>query len=158
MKEHCAALIEGPSERAIDILMVFSEDKPVWSRGEIAEHFGMPRSTTYCYLTSLRSYALIVEDRHGGYRLAPRIFPLAAVAKGRCVDHDDRDATPRRAQPKVSKAVTRYERVGHHKIEGASDVLNAPTQFSNFLSTKKWVSCSADGSEAPVAARFVIHF
>ncbi len=92
MKEHCAALIEGPSERAIDILMVFSEDKPVWSRGEIAEHFGMPRSTTYCYLTSLRSYALIVEDRHGGYRLAPRIFPLAAVAKGRCVDHDDRVA------------------------------------------------------------------
>lgn len=104
------------ADRAIDILMVFSEDKPVWSTGEIAEHFGMPRSTTYRYLTSLRSYALIVEDRHGGYRLGPRIFPLARVAKaGTSIMMI---AMPHLVElnRKLSEAVTLYERVGHQSI------------------------------------------
>ena len=61
--------------------MLFSEDKPIWSTAEIAQHFGMPRTTTYRYLASLRSYGLLVEDASGGYRLGPRIFPLARVAK-----------------------------------------------------------------------------
>jgi DNA-binding IclR family transcriptional regulator len=104
------------ADRAIDILMVFSEDKPVWSTGEIAEHFGMPRSTTYRYLASLRSYALIVEDRHGGYRLGPRIFPLARVAKAgtsiMTIAMPHLDALNR----KFSEAVTLYERVGHQSI------------------------------------------
>jgi hypothetical protein len=41
----------------------------------------MPRSTAYRYINSLRSYALIEEDANGGFRLGPRIFPLARVAK-----------------------------------------------------------------------------
>ena len=69
------------ADRAIDIMLLFSDDKAVWSAAEIAAHFRMPRSTTYRYLNSLRSYALIVEDDRGGYCLGPRIFPLARVAK-----------------------------------------------------------------------------
>lgn len=69
------------ADRAIDIMLLFTDDKPVWSATEIAAHFRMPRSTTYRYLNSLRSYALIVEDDRGGYCLGPRIFPLARVAK-----------------------------------------------------------------------------
>jgi DNA-binding IclR family transcriptional regulator len=104
------------ADRAIDILLIFSEDKPLWSTAEIAEHFGMPRSTTYRYLTSLRSYALIVEDGSGSYRLGPRIFPLARVAKaGTSIL---RTAQPHLAELnlKLSEAVTLYERVGHQSI------------------------------------------
>jgi DNA-binding IclR family transcriptional regulator len=71
----------SPADRAIDIMLLFTDDKPLWSAAEIAGHFHMPRSTTYRYLNSLRSYALIVEDDRGGYCLGPRIFPLARVAK-----------------------------------------------------------------------------
>lgn len=69
------------ADRAIDILLLFTDNQPLWSAAEIAAHFRMPRSTTYRYLNSLRSYALIVEDDRGGYCLGPRIFPLARVAK-----------------------------------------------------------------------------
>ena len=104
------------ADRAIDILMVFSEDKPVWSTGEIAEHFGMPRSTTYRYLTSLRAYALIVEDRQGGYRLGPRIFPLARVAKAGISIMSVAMPHLVKLNRKFSEAVTLYERVGHQSI------------------------------------------
>src|SRR5687767_7812175 len=60
--EGAGGAANSTADRAIDILMAFSEDKPAWSTAEIAAHFGMPRSTTYRYLNSLRSYALIVED------------------------------------------------------------------------------------------------
>lgn len=69
------------AERAIDILLLFTDDKPFWTANEIAMHFGMPKSTVYRYVNSLRSYALIDEDGQGGFRLGPRIFPLARTAK-----------------------------------------------------------------------------
>lgn len=69
------------ADRAIDILLLFTDDRPTWSASDIAAHFAMPRSTTYRYLNSLRAYALIVEDERGGFRLGPRIFPLARVAR-----------------------------------------------------------------------------
>ena len=69
------------ADRAIDILLLFTDDRPTWSASEIAAHFAMPRSTTYRYLNSLRAYALIIEDERGGFRLGPRIFPLARVAR-----------------------------------------------------------------------------
>jgi predicted transcriptional regulator len=50
------------ADRAIDILLLFTEERPTWLMAEIAAHFDMPRSTIYRYLASLRSYALIVED------------------------------------------------------------------------------------------------
>lgn len=69
------------AERAIDILLLFTEEKPLWSASDIATHFGMPKSTVYRYVNSLRSYALIEEDGQSGFRLGPRIFPLARTAK-----------------------------------------------------------------------------
>jgi len=69
------------ADRAIDILLLFTEENPTWSATDIAAHLGMPRSTTYRYLNSLRTYALIVEDGQNRFRLGPRIFPLAQVAK-----------------------------------------------------------------------------
>ena len=73
--------VNSTADRAIDILLLFSEDRPVWTTAEIAAHFDMPRTTIYRYLGSLRSYSLIVEDNAGGYRLGPKIFPLAQAAR-----------------------------------------------------------------------------
>lgn len=69
------------ADRAIDVLLLFTEARPVWQASDIAEKFGMPRSTTYRYLSTLKSYALIVDDERGGYRLGPRLFPLARTAR-----------------------------------------------------------------------------
>ena len=76
-----ASSANSTADRAIDILLLFNDDRPVWSAIDIASHFGMPRSTTYRYLNSLRARALIVEDERGGFRLGPRLFPLARVAR-----------------------------------------------------------------------------
>jgi len=104
------------ADRAIDILLLFSEEKPIWSTTEIAGHFGMPRTTTYRYISSLRSYALIVEDASGGYRLGPKIFPLARVAKASTSIMTV--AAPHLAElnRKFGEAVTLYERIGHESI------------------------------------------
>jgi DNA-binding IclR family transcriptional regulator len=70
------------ADRAIDVLLLFDLRSPVLSAGEIAERLGMSRSTTYRYLQSLRASALLEEDRGGGgYRLGPRVFELARVAR-----------------------------------------------------------------------------
>lgn len=69
------------ADRAIEILLLFTEQAPVWSASEIAAHFDMPRSTAYRYLGSLRSHALIVQDSRGSYALGPRLLQMAQVAK-----------------------------------------------------------------------------
>ncbi|MBV9598464.1 MAG: IclR family transcriptional regulator [Chloroflexi bacterium] len=69
------------AERAIDVLLLFDEDYPVLTAGEIARRLDMPRSTTYRYLQTLRSYNLIEEDARGGFRLGTRIFQLGRIAR-----------------------------------------------------------------------------
>lgn len=100
------------ADRAIDILLVFSEERPVWSAAEIAEHFAMPRSTTYRYINSLRSYALIVEDKSGGYHVGPKIFPLARVAKASTSILRISAPELRKLNDLYGEAVSLYQRVG----------------------------------------------
>jgi IclR family transcriptional regulator, KDG regulon repressor len=104
------------ADRAIDILLLFSEQQPVWTMAQIAAHFAMPRTTTYRYVNSLRSYGLIAEDASGGYRLGPRIFPLARIAKAS--SSVLAIAAPHLAalNEKFGEAVILYERLGHEVI------------------------------------------
>ncbi len=104
------------ADRAIDILLVFSEERPVWSAAEIAAHFAMPRSTTYRYINSLRSYALIVEDKSGGYHLGPKIFPLARVAKASISILSVASPELRKLNDRFGEAVTLYQRIGEKII------------------------------------------
>lgn len=69
------------ADRAIEILLLFSQTHPVWTSQEIAAHFKMPRSTTYRYLQSLRAHALIVQDSRGGFCLGPRLLHMAQMAR-----------------------------------------------------------------------------
>ncbi|MGV9675537.1 IclR family transcriptional regulator [Nocardia sp. NPDC003482] len=68
------------ADRALDILLLFSVGKPVWTAGEIAAELGVARSTGYRYLQSLVGNGFI-EETSGGFRLGPRIFELARLAR-----------------------------------------------------------------------------
>ncbi|MEU3010163.1 IclR family transcriptional regulator [Nocardia asteroides] len=68
------------ADRALDILLLFSADKPVWTGSEVATELGVARSTGYRYLQSLTTGGFI-EEAAGGFRLGPRIFQLARMAR-----------------------------------------------------------------------------
>jgi DNA-binding IclR family transcriptional regulator len=104
------------ADRAIDILLLFTEERPTWLMAEIAAHFDMPRSTIYRYLASLRSYALIIEDDRGGYRLGPKIFPLAQAARAGTSILSVAQPYFDKLNREFGEAVTLYERVGHESI------------------------------------------
>ena len=69
------------ADRAIEILLMFGDDCPTISAAAVSQQFEMPRSTTYRYLSSLRSRGLIVDAGESSFRLGPRIFDLARVAR-----------------------------------------------------------------------------
>lgn len=68
------------ADRAIQLLLLYGEGETVLSAATVAERLGMSRSTTYRYLQSLRSAGLLEEDP-AGFRLGPRIFQLARIAR-----------------------------------------------------------------------------
>ncbi|KZB83042.1 IclR family transcriptional regulator [Amycolatopsis regifaucium] len=68
------------ADRALDILLLYSPDKPVWTGAEIAAELGVARSTGYRYIQSLVRTGFL-EETAGGLRLGPRIFQLARSAR-----------------------------------------------------------------------------
>ncbi len=108
--------VNTTADRAIDILLAYSSDKPVWSAAEIAAHFGMPRSTTYRYINTLRNCGLLADEGSSLYRLGHKVLHLARVAKMH-------DPVLRVAAPVLSElsgtfgdAVLLHERVGSEVI------------------------------------------
>jgi DNA-binding IclR family transcriptional regulator len=70
------------ADRAIDVLLLFDDQGPVLSALDVSAKLSMPRSTTYRYLQSLRSYGLVEDDStSSGFRLGPRVLQLARVAR-----------------------------------------------------------------------------
>ena len=69
------------SDRTLDILTMFTDDRPRLSAGELAAELGTARSTAYRYLQALTAAGLVEEDPGGGFRLGMRIFELARVAR-----------------------------------------------------------------------------
>ncbi|MFT4214972.1 MAG: IclR family transcriptional regulator [Microbacterium sp.] len=68
------------ADRAIDILLSFSDSKLSWTAAEIAEELGVARSTSYRYLQSLVSAGLL-EEADRGFQLGPRVLDLARLAR-----------------------------------------------------------------------------
>ena len=69
------------ADRALDILLMFSVDKPVVSGVEVADRLGVARSTAYRYLQSLISSRFLEEAPEGGFRLGLRVLEIARVAR-----------------------------------------------------------------------------
>jgi len=126
--EQTIGAANSTADRAIDILLLFTEDHPIWTASDIAIHLGMPRSTTYRYLNSLRAYALVVEDEKAGFRLGPRIFPLARVAKAHMGVVQLAGPTLRDIAARFGELVVLHERVEHDII--ALDRIESPQRVS----------------------------
>jgi DNA-binding IclR family transcriptional regulator len=111
-----ASTANATAERAIDILLMFTDERPAWTAAEIAAHLDMPRSTTYRYLNTLRSCALLVEDERGGFRLGPRIFSLARIA--RASESVLKAAMPHMValRDRFDETVILYERAGRELV------------------------------------------
>jgi DNA-binding IclR family transcriptional regulator len=70
------------ADRALDILLLFRDDVLVLTGNRVAEHLGVARSTAYRYLQSLTSMGFLEENEVGaGFRLGPRVFDLARIAR-----------------------------------------------------------------------------
>lgn len=69
------------AERALDILMMFSEQHPVITASEVAAHLDVARSTAYRYIQSLTNSGFLEEGSNGGFQLGPRILELAHIAR-----------------------------------------------------------------------------
>lgn len=121
------------ADRAIEILLLFSQDKPVWTSHEISEHFGMPRSTTYRYLTSLRANSLIVQDARGAFTLGPRLLHMAQVARiGNPIISVATDAMQQLSE-RFGEIVVLNERIGGeiislHRIESPARIVLKSTR------------------------------
>jgi IclR family acetate operon transcriptional repressor len=67
-------------ERALDILLCFSEDKPALSLTQIAEQVGMHKSTIHRLLATLESRRFVIRDKITGmYQLGYRFIELASI-------------------------------------------------------------------------------
>jgi len=76
-----STLANSTADRVIEILLLFSDQKPVWSAIELSQHMEMPRSTVYRYLNSLKNSKMLMEHGDGLFKLGPKIQVLANVAK-----------------------------------------------------------------------------
>lgn len=75
------SLANSTADRVIEILLLFSYEKPAWTALELAQKMDMPRSTVYRYLGSLKNSQLILEEGDGSFRLGPKIQVLANVGR-----------------------------------------------------------------------------
>jgi IclR family acetate operon transcriptional repressor len=69
------------ADRALDILAMFTEERPAVSGSEVATHLGVARSTAYRYLQSLVTTRFLEESPGGGFRLGLRVLELAKLAR-----------------------------------------------------------------------------
>lgn len=68
------------SDRTLDILTMFSDERPVVRAADVIERLGVARSTGYRYLQTLTSTGFL-EDTGNGYRLGLKVFELAHIAR-----------------------------------------------------------------------------
>jgi len=67
-------------ERALDVLLCFSQAEPVLSLTQIAERLNMPKSTTHRYLATLEAARFVRRDEAtGSYHLGYRFIEMASL-------------------------------------------------------------------------------
>ncbi|MFC8078114.1 IclR family transcriptional regulator [Streptomyces sp. NPDC057307] len=69
------------ADRALDILLMFTDDRLDLSATEVATRLDVARSTAYRYLQSLTSNGFLEESDGSGFRLGPRVIDLARLAR-----------------------------------------------------------------------------
>ncbi|MFJ6730131.1 IclR family transcriptional regulator [Streptomyces sp. NPDC091281] len=69
------------ADRALDILLMFTDDRLDLSATEVAARLDVARSTAYRYLQSLTANGFLEESAGSGFRLGPRVIDLARLAR-----------------------------------------------------------------------------
>lgn len=69
------------ADRALDILLMFTDTQLVVPGTAVAERLGVARSTAYRYLQSLVSSRFLEEAPGGGFRLGLRVMEIARLAR-----------------------------------------------------------------------------
>jgi DNA-binding IclR family transcriptional regulator len=70
-------------KKAVDILFSFSRDKASQSVAEIADAVGIPRSSAYRFVVSLRQEGLLERTENGNYTLGLRLLELEGIVHRR---------------------------------------------------------------------------
>ncbi|PLY01836.1 MAG: IclR family transcriptional regulator [Desulfuromonas sp.] len=68
-------------ERALDILNSFSEEQPLLSLKQLAEHTGFYKSTILRLAASLERYGYLVRQQDGRYRLGLALINLGDISR-----------------------------------------------------------------------------
>lgn len=69
------------ADRALTILLMFSDDRRQISAYDIADHLNVSRSTAYRYAQTLVNSEFLTEDPGSGFLLGPKIMELARIAR-----------------------------------------------------------------------------
>ncbi|MFH8559462.1 IclR family transcriptional regulator [Streptomyces sp. NPDC017988] len=70
------------ADKALVILGMFSEERQVITGADVVDQLQVVKSTAYRYIQSLQSSGLIEENPESpGFRLGPRVFELARIAR-----------------------------------------------------------------------------
>ena len=69
------------ADKALDILLMFSEQQLTLTAVEVSAHLGVARSTAYRYLQSLVASQFLEEADGGGFQLGRRVLELARLAR-----------------------------------------------------------------------------
>lgn len=104
------------ADRALDILLSFSDDQPVLTANELRELHGMSRSTIYRYLTTLRASGFVAEEPGKGFRLGPKLIEMARIARRGNTILEIAGPHIRRLAEDCGEVVQLLERVGRQTI------------------------------------------
>lgn len=70
------------ADRALDILSLFEDDRLTVTGADVASALAVAKSTAYRYLQSLTRSGFLEEfEPRGGFRLGPRVYELARLAR-----------------------------------------------------------------------------
>lgn len=69
------------ADRALTILLMFTEDRTHISANDVADHLGVSRATAYRYTQTLVRSDFLAEEPGTGFRLGVKVMELARIAR-----------------------------------------------------------------------------
>lgn len=78
-----AGRVAGASSgrKLLNTLLLFTEDQPTWSVGDLAAELSLSTTTTYRYVGLLREVGLLDHGPHNTYRVTDRAFGLSRACE-----------------------------------------------------------------------------
>ena len=71
----------GTADRALRVLALFDEARPVVTAADVARELGVGRSTAYRYVKGLVAAGFLAAEPGGGLTVGPRVVELAELAR-----------------------------------------------------------------------------